>query len=626
MRKYFWTGSACALLLGSTAWAQDNIAQDDDVIELQTISVTANRTATEENKTGSTVEQITQAQIEAKSLPVVSDYLNLLPGVSIANNGGLGARSGLFIRGLGSGYVKTLYNGIDISDPSNTQVQTHYQHLLTGGINNIEVLKGSQSTLYGSNAIAGLVDISTMGEAESGLHHIVEAEGGSFGTVRGRYGFTAANEGSHFATNISGLYTDGISAAAGFPERDGYKNATVDLVAEHRINEAFSVFGSALYIDAKAQYDNEGADNLVNEEISKSLGGRAGFNLDLMDGRLKNTFSIQGFKVDREDTSEYGGYISIFRYIGQRQKFDYQGSFEVNDAVLLQYGLDHERQQAKVITSPPTNDKYDLTGVWGQAILSPLEDLVITAGLRHDEHSEFGGHTTYRGTASYTLSHTGTRLHSSFGTGFRAPSLYELYAPPFPPDPDWGFPGGPVGNVDLKPETSKSFDIGIGQSFWNDRLVADVTYFSIDVDNLIIYGNGYEQVPGTTRSRGVETSFTYAATDWLDIGGSYTYTDSKSENGERNSRIPRHAFVLSTLAKPAEKWTIGADLKFAADIMDGNSKLDDYLLLNARVAYQLTDSTEVYLRGENLLNEKYQTVKGYGTPGISAFAGIKAKF
>lgn len=618
MRTTILAAGICSLTLTGAVRAQDESPQGTDVIELKTISVTANRTPTRKNKVGSKVEQITQDEIGAKSRPVLSDYLNLLPGVSVARNGGLGGTTGLFVRGLGSGYVKTLYNGIDISDPTGTQVLTHYQYLLTGGISNVDVLKGSQSTLYGSSAIAGLVNISTLGQPDSGIHHTVEAEGGSFGTVRGRYGFTAANEGSGFAGNVSGLHTDGISALADGRERDGLDSLNIDLTAEHRINEAFSIFGSVLHLNSKAEFDGNGPDDPDSYERARMTGGRFGLNFDLMDGRLKNTVSAQGFKSDRE--SVWGGFPSSF--IGTRQKIDYQGSFEATERVLLQYGLDHEKQEADDAGGGSPLGKFDLTGVWAQAVLEPVNDLVLTAGLRHDEHSEFGGHTTYRGTASYLFATTGTRLHSSYGTGFLAPSLYQLYAP------------SSVGNPNLQPETSRSFDIGVEQHLLDGALTADVTYFHIRVDDKIDWindfsypwGGYYDQTPGTTRSKGVEASFTYAATGWLDLGGSYTYTDSRKADGARNVRIPRHAVVLSAEARPAEKWTIGADVKFVADVVDGGAKLDDYVLLNAKVAYQLTESTQIYLRGENLLNENYQTVKGYGTPGIVAYAGIKAKF
>src|SRR5690606_10044120 len=165
--------------------------------------------------------------------------LILLTGVTVTSDGGLVTSSNLHNRGLPGSYIKTLYNGIDVSDVTGTQVQTQYQYLATGGVRGIEVLKGSQSTLYGSNAIAGLVDITTLGEIEDGVSHTVEVEGGSFGTARGRYGFAAARDGSRISGNISGVRTDGISALAGGAERDGYENVTLDLAAEHRINDAF---------------------------------------------------------------------------------------------------------------------------------------------------------------------------------------------------------------------------------------------------------------------------------------------------------------------------------------------------------------------------------------------------
>lgn len=280
------TASALALMAG-TAGAQSFSDQAGGATVLDTISVTANRTPTEKNKTGSKVEQVTKEEIEEKSLVSVRDYLIRLPGISLTANGGLGATSNLYVRGLPGGYVKTLYNGIDVSDTTGIQVQAAYEYLLTGGVTGIEVLKGSQSTLYGSNAIAGVVDITTLGAVEEGVRHTVHVEGGSFGTVRGRYGFAGANDGSRITANVTGFRTDGISAWDGGSERDGYDNVTLDLTAEHRINEAFSVFGSLLYVDAKADFDDFGADNPTNRTETEIMAGRVGFNLDLMDGRWR---------------------------------------------------------------------------------------------------------------------------------------------------------------------------------------------------------------------------------------------------------------------------------------------------------------------------------------------------
>lgn len=613
MNRYLFSAASLLALLAGMVPAQ---AQDDATTVLGRITVTANRTPTDDSKVGSKVERVTEEDIRAASQPAVIDYITRLPGVSVSNAGGYGGTASVRMRGLSDRYIKTLYNGIDISDASGTQVQTPYEHLMIGGVSGIEVLKGSQSTLYGSNAIAGLVDISTAPTLEEGVRHTIEAEGGSFSTFRGRYGFEGVSGGSRVSANIAGISTAGISAAADQPETDPYRNVTLDMNVEHRINDAFSIFGSVLHIDARADYDDIYSPTEPHHLV-KMTGARTGFNLDIMDGRLKNTVSIQAFGIDRIQVP------SNNRFKGSRHKFDYQGSFEASNRILLQYGVDHERQRANVSSyGSGFNDRHDLTGLWIQTIVEPVDNLTLTAGLRHDIHSHFGGHTTYRGSASYLIDQSGTRFHASAGTGFRAPSLNELY-----------WPGG--GNPDLQPETSVSFDIGIEQTLLDGRMKADVTYFNLAVDNLIDWpGAGYIQVPGTTRSQGVEASLTYAAADWLDLGGSYTYTDSRTPTGEQAARVPRHALTLFANARPAEKWTVSANLKYVSNSTDldfatwpaTTVKLKDYVLVNAKVAYQLTDTTEVYVRGENLLNQKYQTVLNYGTPGISAFAGIKSTF
>ena len=448
MNSRLWVAGALALTMTGGAGAQEAPTDEAGATKLDRIVLTPNRTPTEQSKVGSKVEQVTSEEIEQKSLPTVVDYLRLLPGVAIASGGGLGSDTSLSIRGLPQRYVKTLYNGIDISDPTSTQVQTAYQYLLTGGTDSIEVLKGSQGTLYGSDAIAGVVSISTLGGVDLGVHHELEAEGGSYGTARGRYGLKAANEDSRFALNVTGLSTDGFSSADqrdGNLERDGFKEGMFDVNGEYRFSEAFSVFGAGLYLKARSDFDDADPvqDNPFNVNRSEQLAGRFGFNLDLMDGRLKNTVSVQGFQVDRSihtDSAKFGVFDGDF--LGTRQKVDYQGSFEATERFLLQYGVDHERQNAKATDNygSDTDDSFSLTGLWAQAAVEPIDDLTFTAGLRHDDHSVFGGHTTYRGTGSYLVDATGTRFHGSFGTGFRAPSLYELYAPFF------GVAYAPAGN------------------------------------------------------------------------------------------------------------------------------------------------------------------------------------
>lgn len=266
-------------------------------------------------------------------------------------------------------------------------------------------------------------------------------------------------------------------------------------------------------------------------------------------------------------------------------------------------------------------------GVWGQVVVEPLDNLSLTAAYRHDEHSAFGGYGTYRFSGAYLLPDSGTKFHASFGTGFRAPSLYELYAP------------GDTGNPGLEPEQSTGFDIGVEQRFLDDRLVADVTYFQLDTKNLIDYrydptGPDYYQTLGVTKRNGVEASLAWSAAPWLDIGAAYTYTRTRQPDGLSRPRIPEHDLALTATVRPAEKWTVTATAHGVINVMDRivagggatDVQLKDYLLLDARLAYKPTEATEIYLRGENLLNQKYELISGFGTPGTSVYAGFKATF
>ena len=610
--------------------------------DIGTIVVTPNRTPTEKSKVGSKVETADEEKIAREAKPLITDYLTLMPGVSVSAPGGAGQETSLSVRGADKKYVKTLFNGIDISDPTATQVQTSWEHLTAGSVSGIEVLKGSQSTLYGSDAVAGVIGISTLGGIDLGLHNEVSIEAGSRGTVRGGYRLTGASETGRFSFSLNGLTTDGISRALanGTPaldtnpaslERDGYRNFTGNFAGEQQLNENVSVFAYGLLIKADGEFDDSGnppTDNEFNTGNTTQKAGRVGFNFDLLDGRFKNTFSAQIFDVDRDLhlVSMFGPFDANYR--GLRKKVDYQGAFEATDWATLQFGADSEWQSAKVTGNygTDTSDAFSLVGVWAQAILQPVDNLTLTAGGRHDHHSVFGGYDTWRLTGAYLFPDFGTKIHASVGTGYRAPSLYELYAP-------FG-----TGNPALQPEQSLSFDVGIEQTLLDGRLVADLTYFQLDTDNLIDYSyatSSYVQLPGVTRRRGIEASLVWQAAPWLDLEAAYTYTRTKQPDGLERPRIPGHDIALSATVRPAEHWTITGTARAVLDTTDRISPswgtfvdvdLDNYVLVDAKVAYQMNEDTEFYVRGENLLNQKYQVVKGYGMPGIGVFAGVKARF
>ncbi|MAS13266.1 MAG: TonB-dependent receptor [Nitratireductor sp.] len=603
--------STTALILGFSALT----TQAED-FELDTLVITPSRTPTEASKVGSTVEIIERDEIEEQSLPLVQDYLNQLPGLNLSPNGGPGNTTTLIMRGLRGQYVKTLFEGIDISEVSGPTVQSAYGHLLSGGIGRIEVLKGSQSTLYGSDAIAGVVNLSTLGGIPQGIEHGIHVEGGSRKTGFGNYTLTGGFDRGEFGLSLSGFTTDGFSMASSGVEDDGYTNLTGAFSGRYEISDDLAVFASGLLLNGSTETDDGYpiADSPANGTFRQAA-GRVGAEFSLFDGQLNNTVSAQISDTARESTSGFG---STSTFDGLRYKLDYLGSLEISPELTLNFGADWERQTALTAS---VDKNVSMGGGWIDAIYSPFDALTLTAGLRHDEHSTFGGHTSWRATGSYEFASTGTRFHSSVGTGYRAPSLYELYAPFY-------------GNTNLKPETSIGFDIGVEQRFLDDRLVTDLTFFMIDVEDYIGYHPvTYQniQTDGVVKTRGVEASFAYAATDWLDLRGAYTYTKATQTDGLREVRIPKHDIALGATIRPAERWEIGATAKIALDTVDGyvdgpRSALDDYVLLNAKIAYKPNENTELYLRGENLLDQKYEVVQGYGTPGFGVFAGFRAKF
>jgi vitamin B12 transporter len=213
---------------------------------------------------------------------------------------------------------------------------------------------------------------------------------------------------------------------------------------------------------------------------------------------------------------------------------------------------------------------------------------------------------------------TETKFRASVGTGFRVPSLFELFDPTY-------------GNTDLTPEESDSWDAGIEQGLLAGKLKVGATYFELDTDNLIAFGfpGGYYNVPGVTHRSGVELTAAALVTSGLSVTAGYTYVDTDQANGERLIRVPRHNFVMGFDLKPMDKVAINVTAKYVADTLDdsfdarGILALEDYVLVNAKASYEFTPGWKAYVRGENLLDEEYETVIDYGTAGLSVYGGVQ---
>lgn len=619
---------ATRVAVGVLAGVVTTQASAQGVTPLEGIYIySAYRTPTDASKVGSSVEVITEKEIEARGQTYVKDYLETLPGVSFSQSGPPGTTAGIRIRGGEGKYVKVLIDGIDVSDPSGVETDTRLEHLLVGDVARIEVLKGPQSTLYGGDAVSGVISIETKAARRFGFSHGGLTEYGAHNTWRGAYtaGYRAA-DGSNVSFTFQGVTTDGFSAAAVGTEDDGYKNLTFSGRGEYYLSPSVKIFFAARSLRARFDYDGYPPPTYTLGDTPdygkyNQQAGRVGTEFKLFDGRFTNTLALQGTRIDRDNYSGTGTKTGWFD--GDRVKAEYKGVMRFSKMFSLIGGAAWEETGAKNNNAPTTRNTADVGSAYAQLLMEPIDGLTLGFGGRVDDHSDFGAFDTYRLTAAYLVPGTETKFRGSIGTAFRAPSLDELYG-------SYSFTNY-YANPDLEPEESEGWEIGFEQGFEKGRWTFGATYFHTDTENLIAYAGACSplqpcmiNIPGSTVREGVEVSAGAKISPLLTLTASYTYIDTeRGDTGTRIVRIPRHTFTAGLDMKPMDKVHANVVARYVADTIDGGTDLDDYVLLNAKISYEFKPGWKAYVRGENLLDQDYQTVLGYGTSGLSVYGGIQ---
>ncbi|KZL12539.1 Vitamin B12 transporter BtuB precursor [Pseudovibrio axinellae] len=593
------SGLAFSTLL---CFPQTSFANETD---LDDIIIIATRMETEAGKVGSTTHVVTEEDLKEGGATFVSEYLTKLPGISFSQNGGAGKASSLRMRGLSNYYIKVFVDGIDISDPSSPQVEARLEHMLVNDVERIEILKGSQSALYGGQAVGGVINIITK-SAEPGLvKHSGMFEAGSYGTVNASYGFKAAAEMADIAVNIQRFQTDGFSAVSpnGRPaDDDGYENTTLSAKGSFDATESFNLYFSARSVEGTSEYDG-GNDPAANKEVDVTQHfGKVGANYLWLDESMTTDASVQLSDFTRDYSS---GYLAK----GNRIKLELLNDWDAGESFRLNFGGDWSRENVK-----GQDQVIDVAGGFVQALWNPVEALNVSGSVRLDEHNAYGSYLTGRGTLSYQVSE-GMRFRSSLGNGFRAPSSYELY-------------DSYSGNPDFEPETSISYDIGIDQDLFDDRVSLSFSYFHILTNDLIINDPAtykYEQIAGTSRSQGAEVSAVWDFSANLSFNGAYTYTWAVGPDRKRLERVPLHDVNLGMAYKPIDVLALNLDASYVSGIED-EGELDAFLLVNVKASYQHNENLTFYVRGENLLDQDYERIDNYQTPGLSVYAGLSASF
>ena len=624
-----------------------SLAQDKEVT-LEKVVVTATRVETPIEEIASSITVISSKEIERKQKTTVLEALRDVPGLDVVQTGGAGSQTSIFLRGANSEHTLVMIDGVEVNDPISPGRSYNFANLTVDNIERIEIIRGPQSTLYGSDAIGGVINIITK-KGEGKPKFSLSAEGGSFTTFREATGISGGNKWVNYSFALSRFDTEGISAASkkdGNYERDGYENTSLSGRLGFTPMDNLNIDFILRYIDAKTELDNfagVGGDdpNYVqksNQLLFKTQVGLSLFN-DLWIQKLGFALNDHNRDLENKKDPQHPFDYEKGRYDGQLIKFDWQHHLNLHKTNALTFGVDWDREEGESKyywesqwgpgQSVFPKKTADIKGYYIQDEIKLWDRLFATLGVRIDDHSRFGTETTYRIAPAYLIKETDTKIKGTFGTGFKAPSLYQLFGPP---DPFFG----PVGNKDLKPEKSRGWDFGIEQELLKKRVILGATYFRNDFKNLINFesGQGYINI-AKAKTEGVELFASAKPIDDLALRINYTYTDTEDKTtGETLIRRPRNKIGLDLNYHFLNKGNVNLGVIYVGkrDDKDFSTfpsrrvKLDPYTLINLAASYDISKNFQLFGRVENLLDKEYEEAKGFGTPGLSFFGGIKLSF
>ena len=628
-----------------------DIAGSGAATEVQEVVVTANRSPTPLFQVGQQVTVLTLPQIQLDQETDVADILARTPGVVVTRNGGPGEATSLSIRGATTDQTVVLIDGVKVNDPSATGTGYDFSNLIAGDVSRIEVLRGPQSTLYGSEAIGGVVNYITR-DATKPLQGDVQAEGGSYGTAYVRGGVGGKDGPATFRLGAYYNSTDSVSAfdkTFGGREDDGFHTAgasgrfTYDITPDLQFDER------AYYTFSRNEFDGFDTPTFTfgdDAEFGRTqqVVDYTGLNISTFGGRLKNRIAYEYNELDRRNEDQTTGLNkATFDGLGRVQTLDYEGAFAIAPRYTLIFGAQDERSQFStdspvfdpVPLPPPTKANVSVASGYGQLTGRVLDNLTLTGGVRVDANSSFGDHVTGQASAAYVV-RPGTILRASFGQGFKAPSLYQLYSA--------------FGDLGLQPETANGWDAGVEQHLLHDTVTVSATYFGRKTSNLIdfvscisasqpgctparLFNGGFYANVAKNEAEGAELAAAWRPVETLSLTGNYTFDDDQDKSGEAlNDQLARHPKTTANLSATyiwPVKLTTTVAARYASRSFDNDESsvvLKPYTLVDLRASYPLRENLELYARVENLTNKSYETTYQFGTLGRAGYGGVRLTF
>ncbi|MEM9012417.1 MAG: TonB-dependent receptor [Pseudomonadota bacterium] len=631
--------SLIATALASTAGAQQPILMDE-------ILVTGGLTPVDTSQTGRAFTILTGEQLEARGTRYVADALRQVPGLAVSRTGSFGGFTQVRVRGAEANQVLVLIDGVEVAPASTGELD--FGSLVVTDIERIEVLRGPQSALFGSNASAGVIQIFTRRGARNDVSIGGRVEGGSDATALIAGHLSGGGETWDGALSFSFRRTDGFNVATGTDDRegelDGDSNITVNARGNWDVTDDLEIGGVFRVVDRESDFDAQlfpfPADatsglvvdsDSVNDarDLSFAVFGR----YEMLDDALVHELRFE-FADSISDSLVDG--VSTFTSEGQRFTGSALSSYGFNTGPVESVVTALLEVEEEINEATTGNQTRTLIGLAGEYQGTFFNDFSLQAGIRYDINDAFENALTYAVGASYLYAPTGTRLHGSVGRGVVNPTFFEQF----------GFsPGMFIGNPDLEPEETFQWDIGIEQSLFDDRLILDATYFRGNVNEEIV--GSFDPIallptsvnaPGESPRQGVELQMTATPIDPLTVIASYTYTLAEEGSTDlQEVRRPRHMASFDALYRffdDRARLNLGVvytgdqrDLDFTAGTFPAPIiTLDDFILVSIQGSYQATENVELFARVENLTNADYQEVFNFETQGIAGFAGLRLRF
>ncbi len=612
------------------------------------ITVTTTRIDTPTREIASSVTVLSREDIVRSRKTTVLEILRDIMGITLIQNGPVGSTASVHIRGGNAEHTLVMMDGVELNDPITPSRSIDLAHYSLDNVERIEVLRGPQSTLYGSDAISGVINIITR-KGEGSPTITFSSQGGSFGTFSGGTSLNGSSKKFFYSVGAAFLQSSGFSAAneayEGNSEKDGYQNLTLSSRLGYRISDNLEFDFVVRRIETEIDIDNFGGafgDDPNNLQTYNSLFLKGQARWHLWNNRWEQKLNLSVVDYDRSyknPSDELHPFDSDQAFYSSRfYKLDWQNNLYVHETNTVTIGIDYQQEHGESeytseglwgpFQSLFPHQRASTTGLYIQDQLRFNGRFFATLGTRLDIHSQFGSSLTFRLAPAYFFENTGTKIKGTIGTGFKSPSLYQLYAP--------GTFWGPIGNKTLAPEKSTGWDIGMEQTFLSEKITLFAQYFSqtyinlIDFDFLIGYINIAE-----AKSKGFEFGFDGQLTKSLSLHASYTTASHiDKDTGDSLLRRPNSHFQsrinINFLTKGNIEFSLLSigrrdDTEFVGFTSE-RVTMPAYTLVNSIVSYDILSSTQIFLRLDNIFNTYYETVKGYGTPGLSIYGGFRLEF